>query len=71
MIFKRMPRRALCLVIAAWLIICLNGCLGKRSKEEPYAFYLKAGEPAPIEGWLIKKEVFTDLFVDAVKRKLD
>lgn len=51
-------------------VICLSGCLATKSKEvRQRAFYLKAGEIAPIEGWLIDKNDMADLLVSAIKNE--
>lgn len=51
------------------LVICLSGCLASKSKEAQRAYYLKAGETAPIEGWLINAQDMSDLLVSAIKNE--
>ena len=52
------------------LMITLTGCI--RTKDKPQkAYYLKAGEPAPIEGWLLDKSTTYDLMMDALKNNRD
>lgn len=69
---KEMRLKRLCLVSLASLlsIVCLSGCLASKSKEVVQrAYYLKVGEPAPIEGWLIDKQDVSDLLVSAIKNE--
>jgi len=44
--------------------------LASKSKEVVQrAYYLRAGEQAPIEGWLINAQDMSDLLVSAIKNE--
>jgi hypothetical protein len=67
-----MRLKRLCLVSVASLlsVVCLSGCLASKSKEVVQrAYYLRAGEQAPIEGWLINAQDMSDLLVSAIKNE--
>lgn len=54
------------------LIGCLTNCIqSPKSNIEKVqrGYYLKQGEPAPIEGWIIDKETFYDIVQDALKNR--
>lgn len=52
-------------------MILLIGCIKnpKSVKELDRTYYLKAGEVAPIEGWLVEKNLFHDIMIDALKNR--
>lgn len=51
-------------------MVCLSGCLASKNKEVVQrAYYLKVGEPAPIEGWLINAQDMSDLLVSSIKNE--
>jgi len=44
--------------------------LASKNKEVVQrAYYLKVGEPAPIEGWLINAQDMSDLLVSSIKNE--
>ena len=50
-------------------VILLSGCLANVKNENNIerAYYLRIGEPAPIEGWLIDKADMSDLLLYSFK----
>jgi len=54
------------------LIGCLVSCISQKSNIKPVTkqgYYLKTGDPAPIEGWLIDKDTMYDIMQDALKHR--
>ncbi len=54
------------------LIGCLASCISQKSNvktDTKQGYYLKQGELAPIEGWLIDKDTMYDIMQDALKHR--
>lgn len=54
------------------LIGCLVSCTSQKSNVKPttkQGYYLKQGDTAPIEGWLIDKDTMYDIMQDALKHR--
>jgi len=66
----RLKRLCLGSLASVLLVVCLSGCLASKNKEVVQrAYYLKVGEPAPIEGWLINAQDMSDLLVSSIKNE--
>ena len=69
---KRTLAKQLCLGMSLVLIMFCAGCIPRsaiKSDIKQQGYYLKQGDPAPIEGWLIDKETLYDIVQDALKGK--
>lgn len=53
------------------LIGCLTNSTPKNNikQDTKQGYYLKQGEPAPIEGWIIDKSTMYDIMQDALKHR--
>lgn len=68
---KKMQGKLLCLGMSLLLIVSCVSCIPKNNlkPEIKQGYYLKLGEPAPIEGWLMDKDTMYDIMQDALKNR--